>query len=417
MRNMLLLFLVFITTASVYSQDTIQHIEKNRKNATSQLNKPYVILISADGFRYDYAEKFSAQNLLRLSAGGVRAESMIPAFPSKTFPNHYSIATGLYPAHHGIVHNEFYDRKRKDTYKISKRSAVEDASWYGGTPIWVLAEKQEMVTASYHFVGTEAPIQHTYPTYWYKFDDQTGINYRIDKVIDWLQLPEAVRPHFISFYMSEVDHAGHRFGPDAPETDSAVQFVDRAIGRLTSKVQVLGLPVNFIFLADHGMTAVDTVSGINITRLIDTNRFIVRGGSTSLNLYARQAKFIIPTYQLLKSQENGFKVYLKEDIPAKWHYSKPDDKYNRIGDILITVNHPKVFSKNNSRIWPGEHGFDPAIKDMHAVFYSWGPQIKEGISIAPFENIQVYPLICQLLGLQITEKIDGDPKTLKEIVK
>ena len=409
--------LFYFFCENLHGQDTIQQVVSGRKNSATQLNKPYVILISADGFRYDYADKYNAVNLLQLRSSGVQAKSMIPVYPSVTFPNHYSIATGMYPAHHGLVYNQFYDRGRKATYSIGNRKTVEDGSWYGGTPIWVLAEQQGMLSASYYFVGTEAAIKQTYPTYWYRFGENTDINYRINKVVDWLKLPEDIRPHFITFYISNVDHDGHMFGPDALQTEVAVQFVDKAIGSMVEKVSALGLPVNYIFLSDHGMAAVDTVTRINIATMIDTSRFIMRGGGTSLHLYAKDTTDIEPTYQLLKKKERFFTVYRREDIPAKWHYTKTDDRFNRIGDIFIAPQYPKVLSGYGNRISPGAHGFDPSIKKMHASFYAWGPQIKTGKTIRSFENIHVYPLICRLLGLTYTEQIDGDPKVLEKIIR
>ena len=417
MQKISIAFIFFLFAEALHAQDTIQQIVAGRKNAVTQIDKPYVILISADGFRYDYADKYHAANLLQLRQSGVKAKSMIPAFPSVTFPNHYTIATGMYPAHHGLVYNQFYDRNRKATYSMSDRKTVEDASWYGGTPLWVLAEQQGMISASYYFVGTEAAIQQTYPTYWYKFGENTDINYRIDKVIDWLKLPEEVRPHFITFYISNVDHDGHMYGPDAPQTEAAVKFVDKAIGSMVEKVNALGLPVNFIFLADHGMANVDTVTRINIATMIDTARFIIRGGGTSLHLYAKNAADILPTYEALKKKENNFTVYLRENIPAKWHYSKSDDLFDRIGDIFVVPTYPKVLSGYTNRISPGAHGFDPAMKEMHASFYAWGPQIKKGKTIRSFENIHVYPLVCQLLGLTYSKKIDGNLKVLKKILQ
>jgi predicted AlkP superfamily pyrophosphatase or phosphodiesterase len=409
--------LLFFLSVSLYAQDTIQYITPGRKNAASQINKPYVILISADGFRYDYAEKYHAEHLLKLSRSGVRAKSMIPSFPSVTYPNHYTIATGLYPSHHGLVYNQFYDRSRKSSYNISDRKTVKDGTWYGGTPIWVLAEQQAMVTASYFFVGDEAAIQNVYATYRYHFNDTADIDFRINKVVEWLKLSEDIRPHLICFYISNVDHDGHMFGPDAPETEASVQLVDKAIGSLTKKIKTLGLPVNYIFVSDHGMAAVDTVTRINIAAMIDSSRFIMRGGNTSLHLYAKDTADIQSTYASLKRQEKYFSVYLRDSIPAQWHYTKADDRFNRIGDIFIVPQYPKVLSSNMGRISPGAHGFDPATKEMHATFYAWGPQIATGKTIPAFENIHIYPLVCRLLGLTYTEAIDGDPAVLENIIR
>ena len=417
MQKYLLLLLFTFNLLEILAQDTLQHIERGRKNSTATISKPYVILISADGFRYDYAKKYHAQNLLKLRRKGAKAISMIPSFPSVTFPNHYTIATGMYPSHHGLVYNQFYDRNRKESYSISNRKAVEDGSWYGGIPLWVLAEQQDLMSASYFFVGTEAEIQHTYPSYWYKFNIKTDINYRINKVIDWLQLPEDIRPHLILFYMNNTDESGHNFGPETPETKNAVQFIDKTMGTLVKKVNALGLPVNFIFLADHGMTTVDTVTRINITSMIDTLKFVIRGGNTSLHLYAKDTSDILPTYNELKKHAENYTVYLRKETPAKWHYTTSDDIFNRIGDIFITPIFPKVLSTGNNHINPGAHGFDPGIKEMHATFYAWGPQIKKGLTISSFENIHVFPLVCQILGLKYTHKIDGDPNVLKNILR
>src|SRR6185369_4163213 len=231
---------VYFTTAQPVQPDTTQKIIEGRRNARPQQKKPYVILISGDGFRYDYAEKYHATSLLALSAKGVRAASMIPSYPSLTFPNHYTIVTGLYPSHHGLVNNYFYDANRKAFYGMRDQKAVVDGSWYGGTPLWVLAEQQQMLTASYYWVGSEADIQKTLPTYYYKFNDTVSMDHRIKEVVNWLQLPPDKRPHFITFYISNADHEGHSFGPDAPQTAAAVRFIDSSIQKLTEAVKKTG---------------------------------------------------------------------------------------------------------------------------------------------------------------------------------
>ena len=410
-----LVLLAFHT--SLAAQDTTQQIVPGRMNDPQHYQKPYVILISADGFRYDYADRYNASNLKKLRRRGVQAASMLPSYPSVTFPNHYTLATGLYPSHHGLVYNQFYDRQKQQTYAVGNRVVVEDGSWYGGIPLWVLAEQNRMLSASYHFVGTEAPIRNAYPTYWYRYNETTDINFRISKVVEWLQLPEETRPHLISFYFPEVDHAGHRYGPDARQTAEAVEYVDKYTGELVKKVNALGLPVNFVFVSDHGMGAVDTETRINIAEKVDTSRFIIRGGNVILHLYAKNKEDVQPAYALLKKQENGFRIYLPDETPEAWHYRHSDDRFGRIGDILVVPEYPKVLSGTTGAILPGAHGFDPVIPDMHASFYAWGPQIKKRKRIASFENIHVYPFICRILGLPITESIDGDPAVLEGMLK
>jgi predicted AlkP superfamily pyrophosphatase or phosphodiesterase len=244
--------------------DTTQKIVPNRFNSSSQQSKPYVILISADGFRSDYTKKYNARNLLRLGNQGVTSEYMLASYPSLTFPNHYSIATGLYPSHHGLVDNIFYDKRRKIVYDMHDLRIVHDSSWYGGTPLWVLAEQQKMLTASFYWVGAEAAIQGVRPTYYYNFNDSIPMARRLNEVKKWLQLPEARRPHLISFYFPEVDRESHLHGPDAQETGKAVQLIDASMGQLAAMTDSLHLPVNFIFVSDHGMASVDTEHPIPI---------------------------------------------------------------------------------------------------------------------------------------------------------
>jgi predicted AlkP superfamily pyrophosphatase or phosphodiesterase len=421
MMQKLFILLLFANSLSASAQiDTTQKVISERRNSPQQQKKPYVILISVDGFRYDYAQKFKAENLLALSRQGVSAESMIPSFPSLTFPNHYTITTGLYPSHHGIVDNAFYDPEREESYKISDRKKVRDGSWYGGTPLWVLAEQQQMLTASFYWVGTEADIKGVRPTYYYNYNEEISISKRIQTVKDWLSLPEERRPHLITFYFPEVDHAGHHYGPDAPETAEAVRFIDSAVYELDKAVKSFGLPVNFIFVSDHGMTKVDTVNTLPQPAEIDTSKFIVSGGGILVQLFARDKvkADVQEQYLKLKKTEKNFKVYLKTNLPQRLHYGEKDDRFNRIGDIILIPRWPKVFNLNNRKTSPGWHGYDPyLLKDMHSVFYAWGPAFKSGLKIPSFENVNIYPLITDILHLESAEKIDGNKDLANKILK
>jgi predicted AlkP superfamily pyrophosphatase or phosphodiesterase len=418
-RKQFFFFLFLSCFGKLWSQaDTIQKIIPGRVNSAAQQQKPYVIMISADGFRFDYAEKYNAQTLLTLSRQGIRAASMSPSYPSLTFPNHYTLVTGLYPSHHGLVNNYFYSPLRKQSYSMHNDTTVTDGSWYGGTPLWVLAEQQQMLTASFYWVGSEADIKGTLPTYYYKYNEEIPIERRIQVVINWLQLPPELRPHFITFYFSRTDHDGHEYGPDAPQTGEAVRWVDSAMQKLTDAVKTTGLPVNFIFVADHGMTSVDTDHGIPIPAAADTNLFIIPRGAELVELYAKNEKDILPGYNELKKQENGFKAYLKKDMPKHLHYGTKDDVMNRIGDILLVPTWPRVFKLGKSNPKPGAHGFDPSlVKDMHAVFYAWGPAFKNGLQVPSFKNTDVYPVVTKILGLSYSGKIDGSPALADKILK
>ncbi|WP_162053060.1 alkaline phosphatase family protein [Pontibacter pamirensis] len=418
MKKYLLLLCILTEVATASAQvDITQKVIPNRQNSPEQQQKPYVIMISADGFRYDYADKYQAENLLTLREQGVQAESMLPSFPSKTFPNHYTLVTGMYPATHGLINNYFYDPQRRESYSMRERHKVEDGSWYGGVPLWVLAEQQQMLSASFYWVGSEAPIQGVLPTYHYEYNEAIPFNERVQVVLDWLNLPEAERPHLITFYMPEVDHAGHSYGPDAPETRAAVKELDENIKKLTDAVATTGLPVNYIFVSDHGMTQIDTENTLLLPAAVDTAKFQVSGGGMVVELHAKDESAIKSTYRKLKQEAKDYKVYRKTNMPAHLQYGAKDDAYNRVGDILLLTEAPKVFHFSTRKPAPGAHGYDPvSVKDMHATFYAWGPAFKKGERVASFRNIHVYPVVAEILGLKYNHKIDGKKKLAKEIL-
>jgi predicted AlkP superfamily pyrophosphatase or phosphodiesterase len=403
---------------AVIAQDTTQQIVEGRFNSNATQKKPYVILISIDGLRADFVDKYNAKALQAYGNNGVIANYMTSSFPSLTFPNHYSIVTGLYPAHHGLVDNTFFDEKANATYTMSNKKMVADPYWYGGTPLWVLAEKQQMLTASFYWVASETPILNTTPTYYYYYNDKIKIEKRIAQIKDWLSLPEKTRPHLITFYMPDVDDAAHNYGPDSKQAEAAVQYIDNVIGQINEAVRSLSLPVNFILVSDHGMALVNSQTPMRLPKAVDPSKFYVPSGSALLQLYAKDPLAITPTYQALLKEANGYDVYLKENLPKDYHYNNMDDKYNRIGDIVLVAKLPNTFSLSGRPSSPGKHGYDPRLTEMRASFRAWGPAFKAGKKIPGFENIHVYPLVAKILGLTFDEKaIDGKLSVLKHTLK
>lgn len=228
------------------------HSITNTNSKTAQ-KKPYLILISLDGFRWDYVEKYNPPNLSSFIKNGVKAASLIPSFPTKTFPNHYTIATGLYPDKHGILGNIFYDYNKDTIFDKRNLKMAEDGSFYGGSPIWVEANKANIVTASYFIVGTEANIQGIRPTYYYKFDNSVKNEERVNQAIKWLNLNEKSRPHLITLYFGDLDKVGHKIGINDEELEKALLGLDKNLGDLFKGVSETGLPVNIIIISDHGM--------------------------------------------------------------------------------------------------------------------------------------------------------------------
>lgn len=400
--------------------DTTEQIVPGRKNAAAQQNKPYVILISVDGLRNDMAADYGAKNIQRLSGQGIRARYMRPSYPSLTFPNHYTIVTGLYPSHHGLINNTFFDPAKNQMYTMSNKARVGDSSWYGGTPLWVLSEQQQLLSASFYWVGSEANIQGKRPSYYFNYNDKINMDDRIAVVKKWLQLPEDRRPHLITFYLPQVDHELHSFGVGSEEAKHAVQFVDESIGKLVTEVDKLGLPVNYIVVSDHGMTNVDQEKVIKLPKAVDTTQFFVPYGSTSLHLYGKHVskKTIKSTYKALKKEAQNYTPYMLCNTPKVWHFKKKDDKYKRAGDIVLVPNPPYYFNiGTRPSTNKGYHGFDNRLTDMRASFFAWGPAFKNNVEIEGFDNIHVYPLVAEILGLSYDFKIDGKLKVLKPVLK
>lgn len=409
--------ILFISFSTLLAQDTTQIVIPGRQNSLEQQKKPYVILISADGFRYDLADKYDAQFLKQQRSNGVWAQSMQPSFPSLTFPNHYSIVTGLYPAHHGIVSNTFYADGGKLRYRLGDNKAVTNGAWYGGVPLWVLAEQQKMLSASFYWVGSEAPIDKTFPTYYFRYNEKIPMERRVAIVKEWLQLPESQRPHFITFYMPEVDHEEHANGVTSEKVRDAVQFVDHAVKRLTEMTDSLGLPVSFIFVSDHGMMDVDTEHPIYLPKILDTSKFVIGFTGIITNVYAKNKKDIKPVYRQLKKEAVGYSVYLKKNTPKRWHYGKRDDCLHRLGDIILVADPGRSFGFPGRKPAAGAHGYDNAIPEMQATFYAWGPAFKSNQKTGSFANVNIYPLIAKMLGLSMTCKVDGKIKVLEGILK
>lgn len=417
----LLLLISLMAFAQKEAIDTAQVIIPNRYNSVDAQTKPYVIMISTDGFRYDYTQKYNAQNLLKLSGEGVQATAMIPSYPSITFPNHWSLITGLYPSHHGLIDNFFYDYKRKETYGMSNKKNAEDGSWYGGTPLWGLAEKQGMLAASLMWVGSASDAGGTRPTYYYPYHEKFTPSEKVEKVVNWLKLPMNKRPHFISLYFPEVDGSGHHFGPDTQETENAVHLIDKAVGELVQKINDLGLKnVNFVFVSDHGMIKVDGGAPLEIpAMLFNKDRFDYYNSQTLLRVYVKDPAKVKEVYKQLKAEKtNNYKVYLDKNLPKYLHFATKDDRYNRIGQILLIPIAPKIFLEKGKKTSVGKHGYDPRlVPEMKATFFAWGPKFKSNLLIDEFSNVNVYPLVAKILDLKINQPVDGKLEVLENTLK
>ena len=388
----------------------LTHVDNAPNSAWAQ-QQHYVVLVSLDGFRWDYARRDHAEFLLALGKKGVWApEGMLPSYPSLTFPNHFTIVTGLYPEHHGLVANSFFDPARNARYSMSDTKAVTDGSWYSGTPLWSLAESQGMHSAVLLWPGSEAEIAGYRPTWYARFDGKTQATAeaqqaRIENVVALLHLPDADRPHFIAIYYSEPDHEGHEYGPDAPETRKAALRMDQEIGKLRAALDKTGLPVDLVVVSDHGMVHSEG-PWINLDSLADLKGFETVGSL----LYATSEDDRTRVYNQLKKASSQFMVYRLKNVPVELNYNQNP----REGDPVIVATGPFAIRAHapeaGSKDYPptaGMHGFDPRkIPEMKASFFAAGPDILPGKTVAPFENVNIYPWIAHMLGLK-PAKSDG----------
>jgi predicted AlkP superfamily pyrophosphatase or phosphodiesterase len=384
--------------------------------------KQSLVLISLDGFRWDYFNRPGAANLRTLAAHGVHAVRMVPSFPSVTFPNHYTIVTGLLPEHHGIISNSMVDPVL-GKFGIGDNPAVRDARWWGGEPIWNTAELQHERAAPVSWPGSEAPIGGMRPSWWKKFDASLSRAAKVREVLGLLALPPDSAPRLVTQYFSEVDHSGHFFGPDAPQTDSAIAQVDSAVGAIVDGIAQLHLDgrVNVIVLADHGMAAIspsrvvflDDYISLDSVDVIDWGAYALVAPKPGHERYA---------YDHLHGANPHLAVYRKAEIPARFHYNANP----RIPGILAlategwTVSSHARFDRNPSRAGGGEHGYDNVLPDMGALFIASGPAFKSGLVVKPFQNIHVYDLMAHILGLRPAPNdgsLDSTRTMLRELPK
>lgn len=412
-RLLCLFLFVLLCRAQAQSPAPVLAVDHG-PNAAAQQSKHYVVMVSLDGFRYDYAKKYGAKHLLDLVARGASApDGMIPAYPSLTFPNQYTLVTGLYPEHHGIVANEFYDPERKQRFSSSDSATVADGFWYGGTPLWSLAEKQGMRTACFFWAGSEAKIAGKRPSWYLRHDDKFPDKKRISQVIAWLKLPLDQRPHFIALSWSKVDYVEHEFGPDSQQTAEAVHQVDALIGTLEREIDALHLPIDLIIVSDHGMARVQE-------SWIDLDQYAPLTGAITIGtlLYTPTEPAANGAYQKLKAADAAFMVYRRANVPAELHFNGNP----REGDPVIVAQGPYAIrarrppGSEDRPPFVGMDGLDAfMVPEMKAIFYAEGPDIRRGVALKPFENVNVYPLLVKILGLS-SPPVDGSLGVLSGIL-
>jgi predicted AlkP superfamily pyrophosphatase or phosphodiesterase len=373
----------------------------------AEIRHPVSILIGIDGFRPDYLDRGVTPVLSALAQGGVRAP-MRASFPTKTFPNFYTLVTGKRPDRHGIVGNRFEDPARPGE-RFTMQS--EQPYWWDqGEPVWHAAEKAGVQSAVMFWPGSGIELGGTYPHDWQAFGMAVNGRQRVDAIIDWLRRPAATRPKLLGLYFDTIDTAGHRFGPDAPETNAAVAEVDALIGRLTRELAGLGQPANLIFVADHGMAATDQSRRIQLDTIAAPTDFRTIEEGPYAAIEPQPGREAALAAALLKPHPN-MECWRRTEIPARLHYGRNP----RVASFLCLAQIGWTITTRPAAepLRPGgAHGWDPAAPEMAALFIAHGPAFRAGATLPAFDNIHVAPLLRQLAGVPQAADADGDPSVL-----
>jgi predicted AlkP superfamily pyrophosphatase or phosphodiesterase len=380
-------------------------------------DRAYVVMVSFDGVHPDFLERAHTPHFDRVAAEGVTAAGLIPAYPSKTFPNHYTIATGLYPYRHGLVDNTFYDAELDAMFRIHDRTVVEDARFYDGEPIWVTAERQDVTTASFFWVGTEAPVLGRHPTHFKLYDHLFPHAARVDTVLHWLSLPEPERPNLVMLYFAEPDGTAHDEGPHAEAVTHAMEEMDGLLGRLLDGLAALPMAdqVHVVVVSDHGMEEVPPGHVIYLEDLVDLEGVRVAYNTTQALLYfegddRRQQQ----VFEQLQRQLENATVFRRHETPEPWRYRDNP----RIGDLVVVAEPGWIIRRRGGRGWTGGgmHGWDPFLPAMHGIFMARGPGLREGATVPAFESIHVHPLVAHLLGIDPAPGIDGSIDAVADLL-
>ncbi len=382
-----------------------------------------LVLISLDGFRWDYADRHAAAapTLRALRREGAALEALIPVFPSNTFPNHYTLVTGLYPARHGIVNNDFYEPESQQFFHYNQPARALDPRWWRGEPIWVTAIKQGRRAATAFWVGSEVEIGGVRPDFWQRFDYSIPFADRLDRLVQWLSLPPGQRPDVVTFYLEETNGAGHRFGPDSPELVAAVKLSDERIAAILARLRAAGIEPNLVVVSDHGMTATHVDRVVLIDDVVDRDALLIE--SEGSVLAARPLRGDAPALARALGRLPHVRVHLAADLPARFHFKDS----SRIAPVWVLpdegwlvgtrANYERLKVRYRERgFLQGDHGYDPALPSMHGILIAHGPAFRRGVVAPATENIHVYPLLCAVLGVK-PAAVDGDDRLVRALLR
>lgn len=382
---------------------------RNREN-----EEQYLVILSMDGFRWDYPGLYSTPSLDKIAKEGVKAEGLIPPFPSLTFPSHYTMATGLSPDRHGIVSNTFYDPDRQVFFRMKYREMVEDTFYFKAEPIWATAKNQGLISASFYWVGSEVSAENMKPVYAKKFDSSVPFETRIDTVISWLQLPEEKRPRLLMFYFEEPDAIGHDNGPVSSNTGAMVTYLDSLTGIVHNRLKALPFSrqINFVVLSDHGMAALNPGKTVRLSGTLKQEWIEYIAGHNPFYLVQPKKGYTDSIMAVVRKTGN-IKGWHRDSIPAKWKYGTN----KRIPEIVLMADSAWSLSLDaeTGGYSGGAHGYDPANRDMHGIFYATGPAFRKNIQVEAFSNRNIYLMAARILNITPSEN-EGEEEVINKIL-
>jgi predicted AlkP superfamily pyrophosphatase or phosphodiesterase len=390
-------------------------------HAASPKSAP-VVLVSLDGFRWDYCDLHPDEtpNLRRMKREGVSARGLVPVFPSNTFPNHYTLVTGLYPAHHGIINNHMFDPRTGEFFHYNTPKSAHEPQWWGGEPIWITAVKQGQVSGCSYWPGSEAEIGGAHATYWRPFDYfDIPFESRLEWVLAWYRRPAAERPAVVTFYIEEANAKGHDFGPDSPELVAQLKTIDAQVGQLQAGLIAEGVTPNLVVVSDHGMTAVSHERLLILDDYLDLTSVQIEDAGSTVGL--RPLAGTVDELEKRLATMPHAKIYRAEALPAHLHlrgnaripplWILPDEGWR--AETRAIAQKPRVRTGQPLR---GDHGYDPSFTTMRGIFIASGPAFKSGVQIPEVENIHVYNLLCAVAGLKPAPN-DGDDRLVKAALR
>lgn len=375
----------------------------------TKLKHPVVLLISSDGFRFGYQYKTHTPNIDRLIKNGTEAElGLIPVFPTLTFPNHYSIVTGLYPAYHGIINNRFLDPNTGETFTMQSH----EPKWWLGEPLWETVVNHGLKASTYFWPGSEVNKGSWKCPEFYckKYNGSVAFEERVDTVLKYFDLPDDQIPSFMTLYFEDPDHQGHQVGPDDPQITEAVARIDSLIGRLIQGLEERHIfdDITIIMVGDHGMVGTCDKKLVfldDFAPWVEIPEGWVQDYTPLLAITPpanHSAQDIVS--KMNEAIESGkiknaehLKVYLKEDSPGRLHYTGSD----RIPPVIGLLDEGFSLERKNTgaKECGGAHGYDNAFFSMRTIFIAHGPRFARGKKVPSFENVQIYNLVTEILNV------------------